>query len=333
MKCRKYALFVLIATGCFVSCSRRALEVLASGMRIEHIPDYSLQYPSPVYIPEHFRVNMYDSRSGELVYKDFIRGNGGVIKSVPGEYFCFLCNFDEASLSLTGEGNVSTLYLTGPPAGESVDSSFAACRQKLRSSITEGAVSDALRNDLQTASNRVMSLTECFWAGGTYTIVPVLAETDGPYTVRVNTSSVLKQGYVSLDNITGTEYIARIDCYVTNLSAGMNPATRVPDTLGVTQMFSILCEDGKAGGSFFYFGANCGKNAPHILYALVTDVGGGKHLYVYDLGPMDEVEGLLFKIDSGITVKEPVPGTGGGLQPALGEWGVEYVDILLAPES
>ena len=311
-------LLTIAAFVCLVSCVRRPLDVLATGLRIDLTNDYSLPFEPAEYIPEHYRVNMYDPKGGKLVYKDFVPEPGGMIRSMPGDYVCFVCNFDAGHLILSGEDNVGTVYLTAPQADAYHLDLYEACYRKLLS------IRDGNGIPVEEATD-VLNVENYFWAGVKDVTVPVLTPTDDIYTIYANTNSVLKQGYVTFNNIQGSEYISKIDCFVTNLCAGVNPVTRELDTRNIAQTFTIGSEDGRADGTFLYFGALPGR-IPVFLYALVTDTGGGQYLYIYDLGPIDDERGLHFDIDSGMDIPEPSTG-GGGFQPALGDWDTEIIRV------
>lgn len=318
----------LISSGCLMSCERRSLDILATSVWIEHIPDYSLAYEDAAETPEHYRVNMYDASTGKLVYRDFVPDGGGPIRGRQGEYLCFLCNFDEGALILSGEEEIGTVHITGPDAGEDAYATFAACQTGLREAFAaSGKDVGKAFGDLSYEKQRVIMVEDCFWAGDTTVMVPSLAEGDSVFTVEVNTASVLKQGRVSLSSLQGGSYVAEIQCFVTNLSAGINPVTGELDKERVTEKFYIGHDDDKAFGTFLYFGIN-GDEQPHFLYALITDTGGGHYLYVYDLGSIDDGE-LDFSIESQITVPEPSTQEGGGFQPVLGDWGSEHVEVPL----
>lgn len=307
-------LWFLAVSGCLLSCERRPLDIIATGLMINHTPDYSLPYKAPASCPEHYRVNMYDSRTGALVYKDFIPERGGLVRSIPGNYLCFLCNYDERPLVLSGEDSIKSFHITGPRAPDIVQDMF-------------GAFQDSL-NTPKDMKQDVMLLSDCLWAGKTDAFVPALTDSDETLVIDVRTSSVLKQGYVRFDNIIGKENIAVIDCFVSNLSAGINPVTLELDVENITEKFTVFPDDSLVEGSFLYFGVNNGK-APRFLYALVTDIGGGRHLYIYELGPVDNEEGLYFAIDSKMDIPEPEPNEGGGYSPTVSDWDIEYSDIPL----
>lgn len=329
----KHISLTILSLLCIVSCERRPLDILATSLRIIHVPDYSLEYQKPTVIPEHYRVNMYDSETGKLIYKDFIPDGGGHIISKPGKFLCFLCNFDEGHLVLTGEKDISTFHITGPDAGADADSTFQTMQKKFKAALesaqeTKGGTTKADGNDIPYIDQRVMALDDYFWAGQSEADIPFLAASDESYTITVNTTSVPKQGYVQLNGIVGVEYISSIQCFVTNLAGGINPVTRELDSENVTEKFYIRYVDGIACGTFLYFGIN-GGNEPHFLYALVTDTAGGRYLYVYNLGPIEDGKGLFFNIDSGIIVPEPETSGGGGFNPTVNDWNVVYNEISL----
>lgn len=307
----------MAAALCLLSCQRRPLDVLATSLRVDLTNDYSLPFEPPYAVPEHYRVDMYDRTSGKIVYKDFVPEKGGTIRSTPGDYICYVCNFDEGFLILRGEGSTESIYLTAPEAEDYYRKIYLECLKKHRSIVDEAGSDD---------STPVLKVESFFWAGAEEATVPVLSPTDDIHTIYVNTNSVLKQGYVTLSNIRGAEYIAKIDCFVTNLCAGVNPLTRELDSTGVSQAFTIKAHDGAADGTFLYFGIRPGGE-PHFLYALVTDTGGGQYLYIYDLGQIDDERGLHFDIDSEMIIPEPSTEGGGGFQPELGNWQTVIIKV------
>lgn len=314
----------LLAALCMTSCERRPLDVLATSLTINHIPDYSMPFVKPSQTPEHYRVNMYDAATGKLVYKDFVVTGGGPIKSEPGQFVCFMCDFDEGKMILTGESDAGTITITAPIADSRTTSTFNSCVTKATSARLNGSERGI---DTPFVSMPVMSAPDCFWVGTTDAEVPRLAEEEDDFVITVRTASAVRQGYVKMTDIEGSENIANIECFVTNLLSGENPITGQLTEEIVAESFFVRPGDGFAEGVFNYFGiAKTGE--PRLIYAVVTDTAGGKYLYVYEIEPTEDERGLVFTFDSKMDIPAPEHG-GGGFKPELEDWDVEFVDVPL----
>lgn len=314
---------------CLVACERRPLDVLTTGLRIELTDDYSLPHEPPTEIPEHYRVNMYDRQSGDLVYQDIVKEKGGSIRSVPGDYLCFVCNFDEGHLIIKGEDNMNTFYLTAPEAEDYYNNLLKECKSKLHEKMKSQGEASAEENGLFSDDQVVLDVSDYFWTGSKEVNVPALGETDDEYIIPVNVKSALNQGKINIKNIKGQEYIVSINCFVTNLCAGMNPVTGALDTTAVAETFKLHFTDSVAHGTFLYFGETEKEREIHLLYVLVTDSGGGHYLFVQDLGALDSEEDMEYNIDLDIDIPEPDPQGGGGFQPTVDDWDVEYIPIVI----
>ncbi len=313
---------------CILSCERRPLDILATSLRINLTNDYSLPHEAASSFPQHFRVNMYDSKTGNLVYQDFVPKDGGYIKNIPGNYLCFVCNYDEGYLTLENEKNMGTFYITAPQAEEYFEWLYNECRQKLRTRLVSYGYGTQTKDELWTDEVIVLSLNDYFWTGQKSVYVPGIAITDKQYVIPLETSSALKQGRITLTGIKGTEYISSMDCFISNLSSGMNPVKGTCSEAPAIETFRLQIQDSLAQSAFLYFGITERQKAEgHLLYVLVTDTGGGKYLYVYDLNTIQEESEMVYTINTNIDIPEPEHQGGGGFTPHIEEWGIEYFNI------
>lgn len=218
-----------------LSCERRPLYVLTTSMRINLDNDYSLPFEAASSLPQHYRVNMYDAQSGGLVYDDFVPEQGGSIRSLHGDYNCLLLNFDTHNLLINGDDNVSTCHVSVPKADQYYAQLYAGCRSKLRELTTDSDLSSSLQRELDAPQPELLSISECLWTWHSRLSVPALAVEDTTFVVNAGVSSAMKQGCITLSGLKGSEHIASIDCFITGLSAGMNPLTGTLDAQTVTQ--------------------------------------------------------------------------------------------------
>lgn len=315
-----------------LSCGRRPLYVLTTGMRLDLDNDYSLPFEAAPLLPQHYRVNMYDAQGGGLVYDDFVPEQGGSVRSLHGDYHCLLLNFDTHNMLVTGDDNVNTFHVTVPVADEYYAQLYAGCRSKLKELAPEAGLSASLQRELNAPQPDVFRIVECLWTWRGDLTVPALAEGDTTFVVNAGVSSAMRQGRITLTGLKGSEHIAGIDCFITGLSAGMNPLTGALDAQTVTQTFTLTCDGTTAQGSFLYFGLTDSQRVgDHILYTLVTDKGGGRHLYVYDLTELKPEREMAYTISTGIDIPEPEAQEegGGGFRPDVGEWNIEYIIVAI----
>lgn len=309
-----------------LSCERRALSVMKTSMQIDLDNDYCLPFEPASSLPQHYKLDVYEPLGGGLVYDDFVPEQGGGVKSMHGDYCCLLLNFDTENMLVTGDDNMSTFHVTFPPADEYYSQLYSACRSKLAELTPEGGLSVSLQRELSTPQPEVLSIGECLWTWKGDLSIPPLAEEDTVFVVKAGVKPSMKQGRVTLNGIKGSEYIDCIDCYVTNLSAGINPLTGALDGQAVTQTFTLSCDATTAQGTFLCFGLAGSQD--RLLYVLVTDTGGGRHLYVFDLKELKPDTEMDYTIDTGIDIPKPeVQGGSGGFRPSVGEWNVEYVIV------
>ena len=66
------------------------------------------------------------------------------------------------------------------------------------------------------------------------------------------------------------------------------------------------------------------------LYVLLTDTGGGRYLFPFDVSPQcdPDIPGLTLRVDLDFEIPEPAHG-GGGLAPVTEDWNLQIFPVQL----
>ena len=80
-------------------------------------------------------------------------------------------------------------------------------------------------------------------------------------------------------------------------------------------------------GSFNTFGKHPGVESVLTLDLLVKDTGGGEHIFTFDLtDQFEDNEDQTLEVIGDFEVTKP---SGGGLDPGVGDWEDEDIDIII----
>ena len=325
MKTRNILALALCAAALLLagSCTRRPLDIEANGIRIVLHNDWTMPYERVGDDPYHFGVMMYDEPSHELAYEDFCGQQGGLIRSVPGQYACYVYDLDNAVLGFDGTEKLETLRAFSTPASTADTELYHLCRRSegLVVTPTKGEDDDPLILEPDPVYAGLLSSLR----------VPVLTVVDPEFVFDVDTRFALSQGRLTIVGVTHTEYIASVQVFINNLASSRYLSTGEKLGPAVAQSF-LLSEvsDEQMRGTFVYFGKLDDEDLKNTAYVVINDTGGGRYLFVFDV-----TEQIAAQADNADLVLElpfevPSPAVGGaGFQPEVNDWDVIFHTVPL----
>ena len=313
------------------SCRRRPLDIEADSIRIMLDNDYTMPYRQTKEAPYNYSVMMYGRKDGKLIYKDFCGEKGGPIRGVAGEYKTYVYDLDNDVTKFEGLDNKKTMRAYTEEESFPVKATFLSCRYALSHKVNlDGFKLVSVKGSAGFEGDLVIKEPNAVFAGINENVnVPNLALSDEEYIIPVSNDYALSQGRLTFYGVTHTENIASVQVYVTNLARSKYIAEDEPENEPATIPFycDIINED-YIQGVFNYFGKLKDASLANTAYVIVTDLSGGKYLFVFDVtNQIDEQEDnadVILKLNFDV----PSPQTGGtGFQPIVDNWDMVWYDV------
>lgn len=313
------------------SCRRRPLDFVLYRVRVELENDYAMPYVQTKAVPYHYNLMFFDRGDNTLTFEEYCAEKGGWINSVPGSYCMFAFDMDNAVTKFDGRDCLSTLRAYTDDEAAPVVKLFNASRTAARkASMSVRSESGESKGAPGFENERVIKEPNAVFGGlNPDADIPYLGYEDEEYVIPDSDRFLLSQGRLTIYGISHTEHIASVQVFITNLAESKYIVTGTPVQKPVTQWFymSEVSEE-YLRGHFVYFGKVTEPEPVNTAYVVITDVGGGKYLYVMDVTDQivsqEDNADLVLRID--FSVPDSSDGNA-GFEPVVEEWGIVWNDI------
>lgn len=306
-----------------VSCERRPLSDQVYNVYLDlKIEDDIVNYPldeHDEWLPERMKVNFYDPQTGTLEHEDYVKPQGGYLNVPPGNWHMIVYSFDydvQESTPVRNEGSHAdmeayTNEISDFQKGQL--SQFLAMRAEMYATKNGEMPQEKIKNQPE----------HLFVAREMNVEIPVQVDSDdGPFRISTTAGTVVETYTIEVHDVIGAQYISSVSAIISGMVEshflGRNEKSDVPVSL-----FMDLDVNGTSlSGKFNTFGKFPGAESELIILdLLVTDTGGGEHLYHKDVtDQFRDNDSQHIQITDRIEVEEPENSGGGGLAPDVDDW-------------
>lgn len=332
-----YKRFVLLAASLllftlpFSSCKRRPLEVVSDLLYIKLYNDYTMPYRQTKATPYHYAVMMYNHDGGKLRYEDFCAEKGGMIQNIQGRYTTLVYDLDNSVTLFDGRDNLSTIRAYTEDESFAVKTTFSSCKSALRErALADGIVlpEELTKSAATVAGEKVIREPNPVYGGANPDVnVLFLGTSDEVQVIPVETEYLLSQGKLTVRGVKDAANISSVQVFITNLAKSKYIATGIPEEEPVAIPFQMdeITEE-RISGVFHYFGKIDGLT--NLAYMVITDNGGGKYLFVFDVTAQIEEQADNANLFVDLDFSVPSPGKGGsGFMPVIDDWDAVWYDV------
>ena len=333
-------LMVLLIAG---SCQRRpfaehrsrvALNVKINTEIINHVQEE---------LPENMRVDLYDIKTGQLRYTDYVGPTGGYIHPAPGLYDMLVYSIGTESTIIRNEQNFSEIEAYTNEVSAFIKGQMAQFLAKRAKAARERAAKKyaMLMQQQQQSENAdakaplpyedelVVNAPDHVFVGWYRNLdIPVIFEEDGDVElyVEVDAHSLVETWVVEVRNLEGAEWIGSTISLMSGQKGSVHMGPNTHSDKVVSVFFDMAIQDREDGqgkclkGKLNTFGVHPDNIAGATLDLNIQDKGGTDFTYHFDVTEQfDNNEQRYILIENPIVVEEPKV-TGGGFKPEVDQW-------------
>ena len=318
-----YLILAVLSLSAVLSCERRPLVDQISNVYLDleiedEITNYELES-----LPSLMKVNFYDPDTGELLFEDFVGPHGGDIWVAPGTYHMVVYNFGTESTIIGRESQHSraVAYTNEIPD---------YLKGQLRTFLAARASMHVSKNGDSPDENIVNTPDHLFVANGYGVDIPVqVAGESGQHVISARAETVVETYNITVREIRGGQYISSVSALISGMVRAHYIGAGEDSDTPATIYFDMHMDDTRTvlSGSFNTFGKHPGVESVLTLDLLVKDTGGGEHIFTFDLtDQFEDNEDQTLEVIGDFEVTKP---SGGGLDPGVGDWEDEDIDIII----
>ena len=324
----KFRIPLLLAAGILLLCCSDPLDVKQEGLSIVLDNDFSLPFRPEAAAPYHFGVLLYDDASGELSYEDFCETRGGQIPGHVGLFTAVVYDLDNSALRFDGKASLESFRAYSEEEGTAIKNGFTSCQQAIVARVSaDGFRFVSVKGNVGFEEGPVIREPGNLFAGvKSHLNIPAFSDNKEDFSFQVSTRFALQQGRLRLQGIRNAHYIYAVQVYLTNVARGRYVGTDLPEEAPAILSFSLnSISEELIEGTFNYFGLLSDTEIPNTAYIIITDLSGGRYLYVTDVSSsLRQGADLSVQWDYEL----PSPDTGSaGFSPVLNEWGDVWYDV------
>ena len=273
--------------------------------------EVSVETHTQIEKPDYMKVLFYNPQTGMLSDSEIVGADGGNIYEDPGIYDMLVYSFGTEWTQIRGENNINTL--------EAFTSDITATKSRLLRAFTRGEDDEPQGPIIYTPDHLLVAHERV--------VIPEFSEENRVITLTANAKTVVETYGFQVTNITGIEYIASVEVFVTNQARSTFFGRGEKSTEPATLYFPIEVNpsEGYIHTSFNTFGKLPGESRSY-LHILIKNTSGEEVQISVDITDQFEKEDHEIIIDEEIDVPAPED-SGSGIAPTVDPWEEEKHDV------
>ena len=273
--------------------------------------EVSVETHTQIEKPDYMKVLFYNPQTGMLSDSEIVGADGGNIYEDPGKYDMLVYSFGTEWTQIRGENNINTL--------EAFTSDITATKSRLLRAFTRGEDDEPQGPIIYTPDHLLVAHEKV--------VIPEFSEENRVITLTANAKTVVETYGFQVTNITGIEYIASVEAFVTNQARSTFFGRGEKSTEPATLYFPIEVNpsEGYIHTSFNTFGKLPGESRSY-LHILIKNTSGEEVKISVDITDQFEKEDHEIIIDEEIDVPAPED-SGSGIAPTVDPWEEEKHDV------
>jgi len=284
---------------------------LSLKLELEVNLEVSEEAHTKIEVPEYMKVCLYNSETGALMNTEFVGSYGGPMHEAPGTYDMVVYSFGTEWTQVRGESSISTL--------EAFTSDITRIKEAQLASLTRGGEYEAPGPIIYTPDHLLVTQKQVE--------IPPFSAEKRVITITATATTVVETYGFELTNITGAEYIASVDAFVTNQARSTFFGLGEKSTEPATIYFPMEVDrtTGRLATTFNTFGKLPGESQCY-LHIVIKDTGGNEHTITEDITDQFEKSDHEITVDEPLVIPQP-ESKSGGIAPTVDPWAEENHDV------
>lgn len=273
--------------------------------------EVSVETHTQIEKPDYMKVLFYNPQTGMLSDSEIVGADGGNIYEDPGIYDMLVYSFGTEWTQIRGENNINTL--------EAFTSDITVTKASVLRAFTRGEDDEPQSPIIYTPDHLLVAHERV--------VIPEFSEENRVITLTANAKTVVETYGFQVTNITGIEYIASVEAFVTNQARSTFFGRGEKSTEPATLYFPIEVNpsEGYIHTSFNTFGKLPGESRSY-LHIMIRNSDGEEVKVSVDITDQFEKDDHEIIIDEEIVIPEPED-RGGGIAPTVDPWEEENHDV------
>lgn len=266
--------------------------------------DVSEESHTKIKLPTFMVVSFYDTLTGALRATEYVGPYGGPLHVSPGTYQMVLYSFDTEWTWVRGESDVNTL--------EAYTSDITHAKSSSLAHFTREGKYETPGPIIYTPDHLLVTQKEVE--------IPPYSEKVQSITITATAKTVVETYSFEVRNITGIEYIASVEAFVSNQARSTFFGRGEKSTQPATIYFpmSVDYKKKKLKTAFNTFGKLPGESQSY-LHILLTGTDGHVHTISEDITEQFEKPTHEIVIEQEVEIPQP-ESTDGGIAPTVDDW-------------
>ena len=274
--------------------------------------EVSTEAHTKVQVPDYMKVCLYNPVTDQLAKTEMVTGYGGDLSVTPDTYDMVVYSFGTEWTQIRGEGDINTL--------EAFTSDITTTKAPQLAAITRSGEYEAPGPIIYTPDHLLVARERVE--------IPPFSAENRVITLKTMASTVVETYGFQVVNISGIEYVASAEAFVTNQARSTFFGRGEKSTEPATIYFPVEVdrERGVLSTSFNTFGKLPGESRSY-LHILLRDTSGNEYKMSVDITDQFEKTDRQIVIGEPLDIPKPESSEGGGIAPTVENWEEENHDV------
>lgn len=280
--------------------------------------------------PEYYQALFYSSYTNKLVTSQIVYSDGGELFVPAGDYTMVLYSFGTESTQIRNTTTLHDAEAFTTDITKTMAPQFKDVKASAKSAVKS---TKSIKSIKGYDDDPIIHEPDHLYVAHEAEInIPAFTGKNDTITIHTNAKSIMEMYSLEVYGLTGVENIDKVEIFITgqHKSNFFGAKARNAEPANLYSTMTPDRENNRLYTVFGTFGKLPGED--NLLYLDISDYGGGKYRYIYDLteqfdDPNNTSHKLIVNGDA-IDIPKAEHG-GGGLAPSVDKWEHEEVDVPL----
>ena len=336
-----YIIVTLLAIILSGSCQRRPFAEHRTKIALNLSVKTNIINHVQVELPRDMRVDLYDPRTGALMYTDYVGPYGGYIHPAPGIYDMIVYSIGSESTIVRNEYNYNAIEAYTNEVSAFIKSQMTQFLANRAAAAKERAAKEraeaGTKGPTSEIDEPIVNQPDHMFVGWYHNLnIPIIYEDDDirEIYIEVDAHTIVETWQVEVETVEGSQWIGSMASLISGQRGSVHIGPNVASEKVVSVYFEMAVADREDGGKclkgkFNTFGKHPDRISGVSLDLNVKDILGGDNTFHFDVtDQFVDNERRYILIKEKISIEEPKT-EGGGFRPEVGDWDEVNKEIIL----